>query len=65
MNQMLAVLWTKAVENKGLLLRVGGAIAGALIGAAITNAVSNAQELSPESWEDFVDTNDLLDGDIQ
>lgn len=43
MKEMLEKAWTKVVENREIVIRVGCAVAGAVIGGVVTAAVINAQ----------------------
>jgi hypothetical protein len=40
MQQQLAALWDKAVENKTTLIKVGSAVLGALLGLVVTTIVT-------------------------
>lgn len=44
MKEQLLALWGKVVENKDVVIRVGGAAVGAAVGLAIAAIVVNAQE---------------------
>lgn len=48
MKEQLVALWAKAsnavVENKEVLIKVGGILIGATVGALVATAIANAQE---------------------
>lgn len=43
MKEKLAALWAKAVENKEVLIRVGGIAAGVVVGAVVATVIANMQ----------------------
>lgn len=44
MKEKVMALWGKVVENKAVVIRVGGAVAGALVGVVVAGLVANSQE---------------------
>jgi phosphate/sulfate permease len=59
MNEKLAALWAKVVENKHIVIPVATAVVGGLIGAAITSAIISAQN-DQTFFEEVVDQIDTI-----
>jgi predicted membrane-bound spermidine synthase len=59
MNEKLAALWAKVVENKHIVIPVATAVVGGLIGAAITSTIISAQN-DQTFFEEVVDQIDTI-----
>lgn len=57
MKERLMALWAKALANKQVLIKAGGAVAGAAIGMLVTAYVANTYEESqlPEELDDSIE----------
>jgi hypothetical protein len=54
MNEKLLLLWSKVVENKTILIKVGSAVVGAALGLTIATVIENSQNVDNHALTDMV-----------